>query len=193
MRYRDGRKEQTRERILAAAGSCFRRAGYAGIGVDGLAKEAGVTSGAFYAHFGSKRAAFEAALAGGMQELGAAIAAFRAEHGENWWQAFAAFYLSEKRTCNPAQSCALQSLAPEVMRGDDALKLVFENELRKVASLAADSGEGPGQAASAWPQLAMLIGAVTLARAVGSEALSSEIAEAVRLAIGAGGTASKGN
>eukprot|EP01035_Chromulina_nebulosa_P064375 gene64375-88041_t len=78
MRYRDGRKEQTRERILAAAGGCFRRAGYAGIGVDGLAKEAGVTSGAFYAHFGSKRAAFEAALAGGMQELGAAIAAFRA-------------------------------------------------------------------------------------------------------------------
>jgi len=32
----------------------------------------------------------------------------------------------------------------------------------------------------------MLIGAVTMARAVSSAALSSEIAEAVRLAIGAG-------
>ena len=186
MRYKDGRKEQTRGRILTAAGGSFRRAGYAGIGVDGLAKEAGVTSGALYAHFGSKREVFEAALADGMQELQGAIEAFRTEHGENWWQAFAAFYLGEKRTCDPTQSCALQSLAPEVMRGDDALKQVFESELRKVASLAAERGDGPVQAASAWPRLAMLIGAVTLARAVSSEALSSEIAEAVRLAIGAG-------
>ena len=54
MRYAAGHKEGARTRILDAAGRGFRRLGFGGIGVDGLAKEAGVTSGAFYGHFPSK-------------------------------------------------------------------------------------------------------------------------------------------
>jgi TetR/AcrR family transcriptional repressor of nem operon len=49
--------------MIAAASRGFRSNGYAGIGVDGLAKAAGVTSGAFYSHFGSKDAAFDIARA----------------------------------------------------------------------------------------------------------------------------------
>ena len=46
------KKQETRKRIINAASRGFRSNGYAGIGVDGIAKEAGVTSGAFYAHLG---------------------------------------------------------------------------------------------------------------------------------------------
>ena len=48
MRYGPGLKQEARTKILDAAGRGFRRLGFGGIGVDGLAKEAGVTSGAFY-------------------------------------------------------------------------------------------------------------------------------------------------
>jgi TetR/AcrR family transcriptional repressor of nem operon len=45
MRYGPDHKEEARSRILHAAGRGFRRLGFGGVGVDGLAKEAGVTSG----------------------------------------------------------------------------------------------------------------------------------------------------
>lgn len=64
MAKQDKRKEETWRLMLEAAGRAFRSPGYDGIGVDGLAKGAGVTSGAFYAHFGSKAAAFDAAIVG---------------------------------------------------------------------------------------------------------------------------------
>jgi TetR/AcrR family transcriptional repressor of nem operon len=73
------KKEQTRARILDAASQSFRSSGYAGTGVDGVAKAAGVTSGAFYAHFGSKDGAFAAALATGMDEVIEAIPKFQTE------------------------------------------------------------------------------------------------------------------
>ncbi|MFT7414539.1 MAG: TetR/AcrR family transcriptional repressor of nem operon, partial [Methylophagaceae bacterium] len=41
------KKNETRKRIIKAASKGFRSNGYAGIGVDSIAKEAGVTSGAF--------------------------------------------------------------------------------------------------------------------------------------------------
>ena len=52
--------------MVAAAGRGFRRQGFGGIGVDGLAKEAEVASGAFYGHFSSKGEAFKAALVAGL-------------------------------------------------------------------------------------------------------------------------------
>ena len=61
-----GRKEAGRAKILASAGRGFRRHGFGGVGVDALAQEAGVTSGAFYAHFKSKAEAFRATVSAGL-------------------------------------------------------------------------------------------------------------------------------
>ena len=60
VRYGKGHKEESRQRIVAAAGRGFRKLGYGGIGVDGLAREANVTHGAFYGHFRSMAEAFRA-------------------------------------------------------------------------------------------------------------------------------------
>jgi len=186
VRYKPGQKEQTRERILAAAGRSFKKGGFSGVGVDGLAKEAGVTSGAFYGHFQSKVAAFEAAIVSGLDELRSAIASLQQEHGEKWWMEFAKFYMGEKRRCDLAESCALQSLTLEVARSDDVIRRVFENELLKVAQLAnsrTSQAKNQQEIDKTWASLAMLIGGVTLARAVPDESLSKEIALAVQNAV----------
>ena len=52
-----GSTSNARERLIEAAGRGFPH-WFGGIGVDGLAKAAGLTSGAFYIHFSSKREAF---------------------------------------------------------------------------------------------------------------------------------------
>ena len=49
-------KEATHERIVSVAARAIRRSGYDGTGVADIMKEAGLTHGAFYAHFASREA-----------------------------------------------------------------------------------------------------------------------------------------
>jgi TetR/AcrR family transcriptional regulator, transcriptional repressor for nem operon len=169
----------TRQRILAAAGRGFRQGGFGGIGVDGLAKEAGVTSGAFYGHFDSKASAFSEALAAGMTDLKDGVRHFQTTYGATWWAQFVRFYLGDKRRCALAQSCALQSLAPEVARADAPARTAFEAELLQVAQLVAAgpaATDAPADLDAAMAALATLVGAVTLSRAVSATAVAEQIA-----------------
>jgi AcrR family transcriptional regulator len=54
--------EETRERLLDAAARVFEFKGYDGATVSLIAQEAGVTTGAIYAHYGSKAELLAAAL-----------------------------------------------------------------------------------------------------------------------------------
>jgi TetR/AcrR family transcriptional regulator, transcriptional repressor for nem operon len=194
-RYAPGHKEQAKARILAAVGRGFRKRGYGGIGVDGLAKEAEVTSGALYGHFASKEAAFKEAVVAGIDELRQGIEALRAEHGAKWIEAFVDFYLGHKRVCELGESCALQSLTPEVQRADSATKAAFEAEMSRVARAVADGLSGAsaaGRLQRAWALLAVLSGGVTLARAVNDQTVANGIAAAIRkAAVEAAGEARK--
>ena len=193
-RYAPGHKQESKARILAAVGRGFRKRGYGGIGVDGLAKEAEVTSGALYGHFPSKEAAFKEAVVAGMDELRQGIEALRAEHGAKWVEVFIDFYLGYKRTCELGESCALQSLTPEVQRADSATKTAFESEISLVAQAVADglAGTAARRLERAWSLLAVLSGGVTLARAVKDPAVANGIAAAIRkAAVAAAGEAGK--
>jgi AcrR family transcriptional regulator len=183
MRYKAGHRQEARARLIAAAGRGFRRKGFGGIGVDGLAKEAEVTSGAFYGHFPSKDAAFKETVAAGIEELRTGIEQFQAEHGNNWLVPFVEFYLGEKRTCELGQSCAMQSLSPEVIRADDETRAVYQDGMLKVVEQVAKGLEGSPIAdrrKRAWTLLSALSGGVTLARAVHDADVASRIAKAVK-------------
>jgi len=184
MGHRAGQKEESRARILASAGRGFRSRGYGALGVDGLAKEAGVTHGAFYAHFKSKAAAFREAVVAGMGDLRAGIERTR-EAGPGWRERFIDFYLGDRRTCDLAESCALQSLTGEVARADDDVREAYEAELRRVIDAAAAgmvSATDAERRADATALLALLAGGVSMARAVKDPAMSDTIAAAVRRA-----------
>lgn len=147
--------------------------------MDGLAKEAGLTSGAFYVHFDSKAHAFRESVAQGMAELKGGVQYYQAEHGRNWWPEFVRFYLRAKRTCDLSESCTLQTMPPEVARADEASRSTFEAALRDVAQAIIDGPASPGaprDLGAACAALSSLVGAVTLARAVGSEVFADQIA-----------------
>lgn len=185
MRYKEGHREEARARMIAAAGRGFRRRGFGGIGVDGLAKEADVTSGAFYGHFSSKEAAFKEAVVAGLEELRAGVMAFREKHGPEWVEAFVDFYLGYKRTCDLGESCALQSLSPEVGRSNPEIRAVYEAGMLKVVEAVAEGLDGGAPAdrrTRALALLSLLSGGVTLARAVVDAQVSSGIAASVRSA-----------
>src|SRR2546421_11202153 len=70
-----------RARLVEAAGRGFRTGGFGGTGVDALAKGAGLTSGAVYAHFDSKAEAVRLVAADGLTTLRNGIAGFPVQYG----------------------------------------------------------------------------------------------------------------
>ncbi|HJQ89523.1 MAG TPA: TetR family transcriptional regulator, partial [Propionibacteriaceae bacterium] len=80
VRYTKEHKQETRERIIATAGRRLKRDGIEGSGVATLMKDAGLTNGAFYAHFASKDDLVAEAIADQLHALHANIVA-QAEPG----------------------------------------------------------------------------------------------------------------
>ena len=67
MRYEKGHKDATRQRIIDTASRQFRESGVAAVGIAGIMSGAGLTNGAFYAHFKSKEDLVENVLRNAMR------------------------------------------------------------------------------------------------------------------------------
>jgi len=183
MRHKGINKEETRRKMLDAVGQGFREHGYAGIGVDGLAKAAGVTSGAFYSHFGSKGEAFEVALVAGLDEVIDGIPKYQNEYGANWIKAFAEYYLGKPHRSNLACGCAMATLTTEVVRSGTGLHTEYEKKMKTIAGLVVRGlagGTDEDRFSRAWSMLGVLIGGINITRAVKSAKASEEIAEAIK-------------
>ena len=156
MRYPPDHKQQTRQRILAAAGVVFRRRGYAAAGVDEIMQEAELTAGGFYAHFRSKDELFAAAfleqlrqsetLTGGAPPNAAADPSSaaaepgaagldaagapdeRARRGERL-RVMARRYLSRAHRCRIEQGCPLPPLVADLPRQSVAMRREFQEFL----------------------------------------------------------------
>ncbi|WP_306875948.1 TetR/AcrR family transcriptional regulator [Neorhizobium galegae] len=187
MRYSAEHKQETRAKVVAAAGRVFRKEGYGGAGIDALTKAAGVTNGAFYGHFKTKSEAFRTAVLSGLEDLRQGVAALKASEPQGWLTTFVGFYLGYKRTCDLGESCALPSLSPDVMRAEDDTRAAYTAELQRlVEEVAAGLSENCDPSAIAVSRedraivlLAMLSGGVTLARAVSDPGMSDRIAHLV--------------
>lgn len=173
------KKQETRKRIINAASQGFRSNGYAGIGVDGIAKQAGVTSGAFYAHLGSKDGAFEVALSVGLDEVIAAIPEFQLQHGQQWVVAFSDYYLSKTHRDDLSNGCAMTTLSPEVVRTKPELHTIYEQKMLEIVELIAQGLDGDSHEeciSRGWAVLGVLIGGLTISRAVAFIKTADQIA-----------------
>ncbi|MFT3931932.1 MAG: TetR/AcrR family transcriptional regulator [Spongiibacteraceae bacterium] len=182
MRYKPEQKQQTAANILAAAERGFRLGGYGGVGVDALAQEAGVTSGAFYKHFPSKAAVFEAAVNAGIQRYESNIEKLREEFGDEWLAALIDYYLGREHRSNIAEGCVVTGLSNEVARSSEKVRADFQAGLEKVAKQIRDGLSGTSAAdrkRRAWVVLAMLAGGVILSRSVRDEKVADEISKAI--------------
>src|SRR5438874_3423410 len=68
MRYSKDHKQETRQRIVEVAGRRFKQDGIDGSGIATVMADAGLTNGAFYAHFDSKDGLVAATVAAQLRE-----------------------------------------------------------------------------------------------------------------------------
>jgi TetR/AcrR family transcriptional regulator, transcriptional repressor for nem operon len=176
MRYPAKETAVKHERIVKEASRLFRERGFENVSVGEVMKAAGLTHGAFYAHFGSKQELEEAAIA-----YGQALSAGRARsHGatQKGRKTYADRYLSSRHRDNPGDGCTMAALGQEVARSTPEVKAAFEKGLEEILSA------GGGDRKEAIFQTAAVLGGVVLARAVKSEQFSDEILKTVRQKIG---------
>lgn len=182
MATRAEQKRESREKILSAAGKRIRAEGLNGAGVAAVMKDAGLTHGAFYSHFETKddlaRAALSQALHQNRQDWMKPVA------GDNWGQRLerlAKRYLTQEHIEHLDESCALAALGSEAGRADHRFKQAYEKELTK--SLAELCGEGfdvidVKQQQEALAFMSLMVGSITLARAVDSDELAERLLQA---------------
>ena len=172
--------EENRERVINVASRLFREHGFDGIGLKDLMKGAGLTQGGFYKQFASK------------DDL-AALASRRAlESATRRWSDAAAdtsdplesiiiFYLSKDHSGEKAEGCPLVALGSDAARQTAEVRRPFEDGIRAHFEVLEELiGEGGDKARSekAMAILSMMVGAVTLSRIIGDEALSTSVLDA---------------
>ncbi|MGG4442008.1 TetR/AcrR family transcriptional regulator [Brevibacillus fortis] len=79
-------KQQTMQKLIEVAREMFSKQGYADAAMEDIVKQAGVTRGALYHHFGSKEGLFQAVLASVQKEIGDRVEAEAAKSEDPWQQ-----------------------------------------------------------------------------------------------------------
>ena len=174
MRYPAKETAAKHERIVREASRLFRERGFGNVSVAEVMKAAGLTHGAFYAHFGSKEELQAAAVAYGQE-----VSLGRLQRNKNKAKGkFEDRYLSAWHRDNPGDGCTMAALGTEVTRSAPELKAAFEQGLESILSARG------GDRNEAIFQTAAMIGGVVLARAVQDPGLSDEILRSVRQKLG---------
>jgi len=176
MRYPAEETAAKHERIVKEASRLFRERGFGNVTVGEVMKAAGLTHGAFYAHFGSKEELQAAAVAHGQAVSRDRMLQSRAAKKSK--ESYADRYLSARHRDNPGDGCTMAALGQEVARSAPELKGAFERGLNEI--LAAKGGDRK----EAIFQSAAMIGGVVLARAVLDPRLADEILGSVRQKLG---------
>nr|WP_026088598.1 TetR/AcrR family transcriptional regulator [Pseudomonas chengduensis] len=176
-----GRKSETRKRILAAAGRVLAERGPGDPAVAEVMAEAGLTVGGFYAHFASKDAlmleAFRQLLRVRRDRLAQVDQSLT---GRERRVLLAAFYLSRRHRDDADERCPLPSSLAEIARLPDGFRQTLAEHIELIK---AQMSGTPEEGDVALADLALMIGGLALARALGPGELSDRVLRAAKSAV----------
>jgi TetR/AcrR family transcriptional repressor of nem operon len=167
-----------REHILVEAARLLRERGLAGVGVDAITRAAGLTHGSIYSQFGGREPMVAEALSHGSAQAAHASSEIDSLNG------FVSQYLSVAHRDAPGRGCFMAALGCEMGRQGKEVRHAFTEIVR--ANVARVGRLLPGQRRSedrALATVAMLVGALVLARGVDDGELSERLLAAARTAV----------
>jgi TetR/AcrR family transcriptional repressor of nem operon len=175
-RYDKEHKQATRQRIIETAGHRFKQDGIDGSGVATLMADAGLTNGAFYAHFSSKDDLVANVVANQLHTQAETFGTL--PPGRAGLEAFLLEYLSPQHRDDPAGGCPSAALLDEIGRCATATKDAYTEGARSVLDEIA-ARLAPGDPRSAYGKavglFTMAVGTLQLARALSDPKLSDEV------------------
>ena len=167
------KKELSHARIVDVAAKAIRRAGYRGVGVADIMKEAGLTHGGFYAHFETRDALVVEAMAKAGQENIESLSEViqrRIAKGGTRFKALVDTYLHEAHLERTQDGCVVAALASEMTRQDDVVREEARRRVAAMIALVQSTLPDPSDVGEASVVTATMIGALQLARTLDGEA-----------------------
>ncbi|MNI29105.1 DNA-binding transcriptional repressor AcrR [compost metagenome] len=179
--------ELNREIVVEAATRLFRERGLHGISVVDLMGAAGLTHGGFYGQFESREALAQEAFGRAFKESGQHwLERMNAHQDKNAARrAVIEPYLSAASRDNPGESCPVAAFVGDMCHEatDSGLRQIFVKGIDSLLDTFAplmDSGDPKRDRQQALVQYALMLGALTLARATRGDELSDEILQAAQ-------------
>jgi TetR/AcrR family transcriptional repressor of nem operon len=176
-------KLDTRRRIVASAGRAIREQGLQKPSVNEVMAGAGLTVGGFYAHFDNKDALFleslDSMLRGRLNEWLQQLPEVAASERR---QLAARGYLSRKHRNQASERCPMPMILGEMDRVDPRFRDVLAEHVQRWTLALTDSAD-PQDRARALTAVATMVGALSLARALGPTEFSDELLTAAKAAI----------
>lgn len=170
------RKAETRRHIITTAGERFKQDGIDGSGIATLMADAGLTNGAFYAHFESKDDLVAHAIADQLSIQHASLASL--PPGREALQEFARGYLSPSHRDHPGTGCPSAALLDEIGRCDGTVRDSYTEGIKSIIDAIAarfPSGDSSAARTTALGLITVLVATMQLARAVSDRTLSDDI------------------
>ncbi|MFD9044125.1 TetR/AcrR family transcriptional regulator [Streptomyces bottropensis] len=177
VRYGKGHKSETRRRIIEAAGRRFKQDGIDGSGVSTLMKDAGLTNGAFYAHFASKDDLVTTAIADQLKVQAESVVASAAP-GRVGLEQIVRGYLSPQHRERLGDGCPNAALLDEIGRCADTTKQAYTDGVLILIDGIAErmAPEAPSSArVKALSLLGLMAGTLQLSRALTDSQLANEL------------------
>ena len=179
MRYPSDQKTRAKEAILQAGAKALRTNGFNGIGVDGLATSAGVTSGAFYSNFSNKEALLEQVIETCLGEPFIDSESGSLAERQHRLREWLAMYISADHRADPASGCVMPTLSADVARSNPPIRAAYKRRMsalvRKMSNVL--DVAGPDRKKRAWSIVAMMVGAITISRAMPDGEESDQVLE----------------
>jgi TetR/AcrR family transcriptional regulator, transcriptional repressor for nem operon len=184
VRYLPEHKLETHRKIVKDASRRVRAEGLSGAAVATVMKDAGLTHGGFYKHFGSKDDLLLESLREGFREIEETLA-HAAEHSQpgEAWKAIVKTYLSLELCEHPERGCPLAALSPDLARADKRMKpqIVAELVNYKSRMLPFMPGQRTADKERAFFVIfSTMIGAVDIARILPDRAIREKVLAGTR-------------
>ena len=177
-RYGKEQKQATRRRIIEVAGRRLKRDGIDGSGVATLMADAGLTNGAFYAHFESKEDLVAHAVAEQLREQRESFSA--QPPGRAGLEQFVREYLSVQHRDDPEGGCPSAALLDEIGRSAGATRRAYtDGVLVVIDDIAARLAPEDPQSVrlKTLSGFALMVGTLQLSRALADRQLADEVLE----------------
>jgi TetR/AcrR family transcriptional regulator, transcriptional repressor for nem operon len=178
VRYGKQHKQATRQRILETAGRRLKRDGIDGSGIATLMADAGLTNGAFYAHFASKQELVATAVADQLRNQRESLGTLAP--GRAGVEQYVREYLSVQHRDNPDDGCPSAALLDEIGRCTQATKRAYtDGLLAMVDDIAARLAphDPPSARTKTLSVFALMVGTLQLSRALADRQLADAVLE----------------
>lgn len=155
-------KQQSRDQILTAAAALFSHKGFDAVSIDDVMQRAGLTRGAFYAHFKSKSDLYNEAIMHGGLYARARL------HGKDTLtlEQLAERYLYRNLDNDLDQYCPLAFLVTDIAHRDETVRKTYRRMVKGYQQHLTSLGLNEANAVAA---SVLLIGGLAMTRAVSDD------------------------